>query len=241
MLFSTLTTAIVLTASVNALPWPGKQTPYSPANNLDNLVKLYPKSALPSPDGLALKYVFLGVGTQNYTCTTGDPSVAPGTTGALATLYDIGTRLNNDRMAQLKINSISPLALSLNEWAPSLLDMSLWSQGYEHVTGHHFFSMVEGNNTPTFSLDKLSAPFPVAQVAKLNATDAPQSACPSKDGLPAVQWLYLKDQSRLSRGGIDTVYRVETAGGNKPATCKGMKPSWEVKYSAQYWVFGPKE
>jgi hypothetical protein len=136
-------------------------------------------------------------------------------------------------MAKWKISSISPLALSLNEWAPRVVDISLRSQGYEHIAGHHFFADVEGNNTPTFAFDKLKTPYPLTQVAKMNATDAPVNACPGKNGLPAVQWLYLQHQKGISQGGVNTVYRVETAGGNKPATCKGSPKSWEVKYAAQ--------
>ncbi|KAF1362125.1 hypothetical protein EJ07DRAFT_153694 [Lizonia empirigonia] len=36
-----------------------------------------------------------------------------------------------------------------------------------------------------------------------------------------------------SRGDIDTIYRVESAGGNTPQTCKGQLPSFEVGYAAQ--------
>lgn len=121
--------------------------------------------------------------------------------------------------------------------------MSLRSQGYENIAGHHFFNKISEVNTPIFSFDTLSAqPLPLAQVGKLNETDAPPAACPGANGLPAVKWLYLKDTKGISQGGIDTVYRVETAGGNKPATCKGMKPTWEVKYAAQcksflaFWI-----
>jgi hypothetical protein len=72
-----------------------------------------------------------------------------------------------------------------------------------------------------------------------------------------LKWLLLKDTKGLSQGSIDTVYRLETAGGNKPTTCKGQKSSFEVKYSAQCkypnhspktcdsnsildWIYGPK-
>lgn len=82
----TLSTAVsallLLATSANALPYrPAKQA-YTPASNLDKLAKLMPQSALPAPEGLELKYVLLGLGTQNYTCTTGDENAAPGTTGA---------------------------------------------------------------------------------------------------------------------------------------------------------------
>jgi hypothetical protein len=136
-------------------------------------------------------------------------------------------------MAKWKIGSIAPLALSLIEWAPQLVDMSLRVQGYEHIAGHHFFADVEGANTPTFAFDRLSTPFPMTQVAKLANVSAPAHACAGKNGLPAVDWLYLQHKTGITQGGINTVYRVETAGGNKPATCKGMPATWEVKYAAQ--------
>lgn len=242
MLFSTITAAILFATTTVALPKPPpKPTTYAPSKDLSNLAKLYPQSALPAPDGQELKYVLLGIGTQNYTCATSDDSTVPGTTGAVATLYDIGTKLNNDWMAKWKISTISPLALSLSA-VPKMLEWSLMSQGYEHITGHHFFAGIEGTNTPIFALDRLQPlPYPITKVGKLGETDAPAGACPGSNGLPAIKWLYLKDNKGLSQGGIDTVYRVETAGGNKPATCKGMKPTWEVKYAAQYWIYGPKQ
>jgi hypothetical protein len=86
MLFSTITTALLFAASATAaaLPLPGKPQTYTPARNLKSLAKLFPQSTLASPDslGLDLKYVVLGIGTQNYTCSKPDDSVAPGTTGA---------------------------------------------------------------------------------------------------------------------------------------------------------------
>ncbi|EMD70231.1 hypothetical protein GGP41_000367 [Bipolaris sorokiniana] len=242
MLFSTIAAAFFYATSAYAAalpPAPGKPHNYTPAKNLNNLAKLFPKSDLTSPDGMALKYVVLGIGTQNYTCV--NASAVPGTTGAFATLYDIGTKLNNDRDAKWKIATISPLALSMAEWAPQLVDMSLQAQGFQNVAGHHFFADVAGTNTPTFAFDQLSAPYPLCQVAKLGAVDAPKTACSGKNGLPAVQWLYLQHKAGIAQGGITTVYRVETAGGNKPATCQGMPPTWEVKYAAQYWVYGPKQ
>ncbi|KAJ4332839.1 hypothetical protein N0V87_008052 [Didymella glomerata] len=227
----------LLTGPVNGLALPGKQV-YTPSGNEQNLAKLealMPKSALPAPEGLQLKYVLLGIGTQNYTCLTGDENAAPGTTGATAQLYDIGTHLSTDPFARWTIPSISPLALSLST-APARFTQNLQSLGYEHMVGHHFFS----GASPVFALDQLASPYPMTILAKLNETDAPATSCPGTGNEGAVKWLLLKDTKGVSQGGIDTVYRIETAGGNKPATCKGQKQTFEVKYSAQYWIFGPK-
>jgi hypothetical protein len=82
---SAFTAVVLFTASSNALPWKGKEsTTYSPSSDLSKLAKLMPTSALPVPDG-QLKYVVLGIGTQNYTCLSGNPEAVPGTTGAVGT------------------------------------------------------------------------------------------------------------------------------------------------------------
>lgn len=73
----------------------------------------------------------------------------------------------------------------------------------------------------------------MAQVSKLNQTDAPKYACPGLASEGAVPWLYLKDNVGISKGGIDTVYRLETAGGSAPASCKGSAPAFQVAYAAQ--------
>jgi len=73
----------------------------------------------------------------------------------------------------------------------------------------------------------------MAQVARANDTAAPAEACPGLEGEGTVRWLYLKDTKGLSKGGINEVYRVETAGGASPETCEGMPKSFEVKYAAQ--------
>ena len=55
-----------------------------PTGSLGMLAHLMPKSALlPPGSSHELKYVLLGVGTQNYTCSSEDESSAPGTTGTV--------------------------------------------------------------------------------------------------------------------------------------------------------------
>lgn len=158
-----------------------------------------------------------------------------------AKLYDIGTRLNRDPLAQWKISSISGLALSLSSFG-NLLDGYLMLEGYNEWMGNHFFTKMDAiTSIPTFYLDHAKVtPFPNAMVTKKNGVDAPKTACPGTKNEGAIQWLQLVDEKNLSAGGVNTVYRVETAGGNKPATCKGQKAAFEVPYTAQYWVYGSK-
>ncbi|PVH90625.1 hypothetical protein DM02DRAFT_420959 [Periconia macrospinosa] len=205
---------------------------------LGSLAAKYPPNALPSPEGLHLKFVVLGVGTQNYTCVGGDDASEPGTIGAVAQLYDIGTRLNTDPHAQSKISSLSGRALV--SASKHRLEGYLESEGYDRRLGSHFFSPTGPNTSlPTFFLDRVpSTPFPIAIASKKNATDAPRTAFPGLAGEGAVQWLRLVDDDGMSVGGIDTVYRIETAGDSKPASCKGRKGDFEVPYAAQYWMYG---
>ncbi|PVI00053.1 hypothetical protein DM02DRAFT_718575 [Periconia macrospinosa] len=193
---------------------------------LGSLAAKYPPNALPSPEGLHLKFVVLGVGTQNYICVGGDDASEPGTIGAVAQLYDIGTRLNTDPHAQSKISPLSGRALV--SASKHRLEGYLKSEGYDRRLGSHFFSQ---NRT------QHSTPCPIAVVTKKNATDAPKAAFPGLAGEGAMQWLRLVDDG-MSVDGIDTVYRIETAGGSKPASCKGRKGDFEVPYAAQYWMYG---
>lgn len=252
MLFSTLSTAVMALSlfTSSGYAWPKQPR----TNGLSNLAKMMPANTLPAPTGLELKYVLLGMGTQNYTCTPGNDTAAPGTTGAVgkfwflrsvrlransltAKLYDIGSKLNTDPWAPWKIASITGLALSLSTFGDRQLDLYLNSQGYNQWLGNHFFTL----STPTFSLYKVKAnPFPLAMVSKKAEMDAPKYSCPGISGEGAVKWLQLVDDKNLSLGGVNTVYRLETAGGNKPAQCAGMQPTFEVPYAAQYWLYGPK-
>ncbi|KAF2203164.1 hypothetical protein GQ43DRAFT_367510 [Delitschia confertaspora ATCC 74209] len=195
-----------------------------------------PENTLPPPGDLQLKYVVLGIGTQNYTCVTSDSSSVPVSIGAIANLYDIGTRLSNDPLASYKLPTLSGLALSLSLF-PTQLSWYLSLSGYQKVLGKHYFS---ADKVPTFSLSNVKPlPFPQAMVTKNDTMNAPKTACPGLKGEGAVLWLKLNDNG-FSVGGVNTVYRLETAGGNAPKTCDKMAASFTVPYAAQYWIYGDK-
>jgi hypothetical protein len=104
-----------------------------------------------------------------------------------ATLYDIGTKLNSDPVAEQKISALSGLAISLSSH-PDVLERILELYGFHHVIGHHFFSRVNGINSPIFSLDQLPfKPTITAQVSKINGVDAPTCAHPGLNNEGAIQ------------------------------------------------------
>lgn len=203
-----------------------------------NNLKL-PSSTLPPPGpDLVLRYVALGVGTQNYTCSSPSASSTPVSIGARANLYDI-SRLNNDPLASEKLPYLPAQALYANMVGSWLLTAYLHAMGFDNQLGVHFFNETE---VPYFSLPK-AVPVPlVAFHGKKNGTmTAPVNSCRGTKGEGAVAWLQLIDLGDSTPlGDLKATYRVETAGGNPPTTCQGQPANIEVPYAAEYWIFGPR-
>ena len=82
MFTKTLTAALfavsLLTLPINGTP---VRIPRANPSTLNNLV--IPSSTLPPPTGLVLKFVGLGIGTQNYSCATPSSTAVPVSDGAL--------------------------------------------------------------------------------------------------------------------------------------------------------------
>ena len=99
------------------------------------------------------------------------------------------------------------------------------------VSGKHFF--LDGT-TAFFNLDVSSA-WKLGEIpcGKNASTPAPTDAAKGLGGEAAVPWLQLLAKAGAT-GGLQQVYRVETAGGSAPATCAGQPATFQVQYSAQY-------
>ena len=154
-----------------------------------------------------------------------------------ATLYDLGSALVYDPWAQWKLNTITPLALSMY-WNKDAMTWFLAASNYKQVLGKHFFTPASPSSIPTFSLYEVKEnPFPIAYVAKKDNMTAPEQSFKGLTNEGAVPWLRLVDNGS-SQGGVNTVYRIETAGGASPKTCSGKPAHFEVPYAAQYWIYG---
>lgn len=199
-------------------------------------------TALPAPSfGLTLKHVALGRGTQNYTCDTTNATAIPVANGAVASLFnascivaaypDIGAMLSGVSMNFNLSNLASTLASSL---PPSFLKQQLAPASGMVVSGAHYFTNA---STPFFNMDASQWKIGEAPCAKNNSTPAPEAAAKGQKGEKAVPWLKLVTRPGAT-GGLQEVYRVETAGGSAPETCKGMPATFEVQYAAQYWFYG---
>jgi hypothetical protein len=223
------TVLLALSASVSALAVPQ----LFERSDKSNLNIPLPDSGLPAPSTVSpavnLKYIVLGVGTQNYTCASTPNSAGgnPVSVGAKAALYNAGPFLQNH---EDMVESLPGLALSYKSMTGRDVSPSL---GLSSI-GQHFFNAA---GQPTFELTAVKARL----VAKrLNGVAAPPDACPGPDGAGAVDWLQLTDVGGgASFGGITYVYREETAGGKPPGNCANQSGAFQVQYASEYWFYGP--
>ncbi|KGO76632.1 Protein of unknown function DUF3455 [Penicillium italicum] len=184
-------------------------------------------SGLTSPSGLQPKYVALGRGTQNYTCADSTSKSTPAAVGAVARLYNATCIAANfpDLLAKLP-DLTYKTALPTSEYAsfpPANLEL----------LGHHFFYDA---TTPEFNLNTTPEKQDgIVMTKKGGSLDAPPGSRSGKHG--AVPWLYLTATDGTV-GNYKSVYRVDTAAGSPPKTCKGMPAAFEIQYAANYFFFG---
>ncbi|EAA32042.2 hypothetical protein GE21DRAFT_8114 [Neurospora crassa] len=218
-----------------------------PTCDLSKVVMPQAPSPLPPPSfGLTLRHVALGRGTQNYTCDPSTPTAAPVANGAVASLFnascivsaypDIGAMLStvslNFNLSDLA--SIASSVASALPFPPSFLKQTLAPTSGMAVSGAHYFTNA---STPFFNMDASQWKIGEAPCAKNSSTPAPEAAPRGQQGEKAVAWLKLVTRPGAT-GGLQEVYRVETAGGSAPETCQGMPEHFEVQYAAQYWFYG---
>ncbi|KAF2458631.1 hypothetical protein BDY21DRAFT_274729, partial [Lineolata rhizophorae] len=192
-------------------------------------------SDLPAPtDSLALKYVVLGLGTQNYTCADSAPTDSPTLYGAFATLYDVSPLLTQTEYTSAMMAPALPglaLGVSTSPWAAQA-EAFLARMGVARL-GRHLF---DAAGTPTFDL-AAAEPAEKLLCAKVASTPAPDTSCRGASGEAAVDWLYLDDAGGSTEG-VSAVYRVYTAGGSAPETCADVEgDEIDVDYAAEYWIY----
>ncbi|KAI9043823.1 DUF3455 domain-containing protein [Aspergillus affinis] len=182
------------------------------------------KPPLPNPgNGLKLKYVAIGRGTQNYTCNGTDASAAPVSVGAVATLYDVScfAALNPD-LPHALTGPFSKTIPSVLSFVNAVLSRVIHSSTDTIVLGEHYFD----GKTPFFDLRLGGYPDWIG-TKKVGSTDAPNKA-------QNVPWLKLE---ATNSSGLHDVYRLYTAGGQAPASCKGQLPAFVIDYAAEYWFY----
>lgn len=200
-----------------------------PSESAWGVLTITGNATLPPPTGLTLKYITVGHGVQNYTCSSPSADVVPKAIGALATLYDVTSLalLNPDLASSLPALAAShPLTSSFI--VPNT-PLSLPDVGTFPVLGGHFFN---ADATPVFDLFTTGTRIfsKVAQKIK-----APKQANRGLEQTGAVDWLALV--AKEGSVGLSEVFRVETAGGNPPVNCAGAGAVVSVPYAAAYHFY----
>lgn len=187
---------------------------------------------LADPDpGLSVTRVVLGRGTQNYTCADSKDTTVPSAAGALAILYDASClAANYPSLLHELPDALVALSGSIEIYTGAILQRI---SGEPIILGKHYFSDF---TTPVFDFRLTAGQTGIFTGVKDQAV--PASAYAAKGGSPdqqfgAVDWLRLKSVTGKSVG-YKLAYRVHTAGGKAPSTCKGLASSFTIEYAAEY-------
>ncbi|KAF5389593.1 hypothetical protein D9757_004185 [Collybiopsis confluens] len=190
------------------------------------------------PSGVALPvptykptFLGLGVGTQNYTCTSAGTYTSA---GALAELYDVSCMYGSPAFEDLPAFTYSfwnhtPASVSPSELISlgDIFDSSM-------VLGQHYFvtNPITGSGiSPKWDFTSRTFPGnPEAFVVGSKLADVP-----APTGKLDVDWLKF---SNATGDLANEVYRVDTRGGQPPASCVPGSAGIYVKYVALYWFMG---
>ncbi|THH28974.1 hypothetical protein EUX98_g5217 [Antrodiella citrinella] len=186
------------------------------------------------PNTTTPTFIGIGVGVQNYTC---DSTGTFTNVGAVAELFDISCADESVYGALTDITSAiwqaAPKSVTTQDIIKTL---SIIDPVFDtpFILGQHFFvtnpttgvGLSPEWNFASASLAGHSDAFVIG--AKVGDITSPTS--PSD-----IDWLMLnKAEGDLA----SQIFRVETRGGQPPASCTPGSPEIEVKYVSQYWLFG---
>lgn len=150
----------------------------------------------------------------------------PVAAGALASLFNVTCMAANNPQLLAMLPGIA-----LNLPVPASSDAN--SPANKDLAGHHYFL---DSTTPYFNLDTSLHTWGQGPFSKIASVSAPTDAIkgPFGQGNGAVSWLQLNTKD--AECNLQQVYRVNTAGGNPPATCQGQQAAFQVQYAAEYWI-----
>jgi hypothetical protein len=183
-----------------------------------------------SPSTLPVTFVAIGLGTQNYTCSSTGTYT---NVGAVADIFDISCLIGKPAFNTLPDTAIASWAKASKSASPSSILASVQGIRQPDLLGKHFFvsnSTGAGGISPkwdfTSSFKGNSHAFVTA--AKVSSFSSP-------DGSSNVDWVFLKAvQGKLAQ----EVYRTDTRAGQPPASCTPGSAPIAVKYVAKYWLSG---
>lgn len=200
-------------------------------------------NALPAPSG-DVKFVELGVGFQNYTCSSAGTYVqSVVSAGAIASLYDITNTVSmfpGDATTKSTLQSFETCTkmtrctpTTQNGFCSSCHNIAAAAYLINDA-GEHFFDQISGAQMPNFDIRKAGD---FLSCKKASNVKAPSGSYKGSNGLGTVDWLYLVDNGSGRSHGVSSVYRVQTAGGVAPSTCDKAGSVLQIPYAAEYWFY----
>ncbi|KAH9808884.1 hypothetical protein DFH28DRAFT_597567 [Melampsora americana] len=221
-----LTISSIILAGVSSFPLDGFHSVCNPHSQSPlHHVPEFPENAcdynLTIPNGLTLRYLAVGLGTQNYTCSTSSGTPTWNLLGAMAQLRDISDTLEDPVLiANAVINQKAQTAL----------------EPYKPIAKHYFIPHKPLAAPAFFFLpdQELCSDFSEEDfviVSKIGSMPSPND--PTKRNVP---WLALKTiQGDIAR----MVLRTNTHLGVEPSSDDCLKDGEEANmpYSALYWFY----
>lgn len=178
-------------------------------------------ASLPAPDGLKIKAITVGRGTQNYSCAAGS-TAPPVQVGAVATLFDVSPLL-----PFLPISEGDDILALLPNYFINFPSSALETSAIPVIGYHHF----DASGVPVFDLGQTG----LFRARRTNSIGAPKGASQgtANQSNGAIDWLELCAVEGSKD--ITKAYRVVTAGGKPPKLCTGEPTHIEVEYATHYW------
>jgi len=168
-----------------------------------------------------LTSLVLGVGVQNYTCSTAGTYKS---IGAVASLYDLACISKSP-----EFNNIQDQAYALWKSYPAN-GMPPMSSSF---MGKHFFITSPSGTglSPVWDYRAgVAKGNPEAFVLAAKVADVP-----APTSVHDVDWLQLKSVSGLL---ATQIYRTDTRGGSPPTSCTPGSAPISLRYVAKYWLYG---
>lgn len=200
------------------------------AQSLEALQQNQPLHSLPSNGNATLRAVGLGVGIQNYSCSS--EATEAQSVGAIATVFDITEHLlahdtaNWNKLSERYYETYDRLQCQASQNLKRSECENRVNEWHFDVLGRHWFRSINGKSVPFFDLPRYG--FLSAQ--KVGATPSPKSN--------AIDWLFLTSDDSPRTEGLCEAYRIFTVGGKAdPAGCRSGKKVLSEKYVAMYWFY----
>ncbi|KAJ6474490.1 hypothetical protein C8R47DRAFT_1187471 [Mycena vitilis] len=178
------------------------------------------QTALVNPTSAPL-FVMLGVGVQNYSCSSTTSTYA--SIGAVASLFDISCLENTPLFTPIQ-------TLAFEVWSKVPVGVTATSIGHtvgaRLLLGYHYFVTSPSGTGLSPLWDFTSTAYVMG--AKVGDILAPTS--PSTN----VDWLALNN----AQGALASkIFRIDTVGGQPPASCVAGSAPISVKYTAKYYLY----